>query len=240
MNYYDYDYGYVNEVEEAAGVFGGILAGAAIYMLLMLALGIFMLVCNWKIFTKAGKEGWKSLIPIYNLVVLLEIAGLPAWYLVLFLVPVANIYAIFKLYIELAHKFGKSTGFGVATVFFSIICLPILAFGSCTYSGGSVNAGFEQPMQPQPMNSNNGVSYGNTVQQPMNVNNGVTYGDPVQPQTIGGVTYEQPVAAPMTQQPVQPTSVQPQQVEVSKKFCPNCGTQVDGNVTTCPSCRNNI
>ena len=50
------------------------------------------------------------------------------WYIVLFFIPIANIYAVFKIYIELAHKFGKSTGFGVATVFFSIVCLPILAF----------------------------------------------------------------------------------------------------------------
>jgi len=50
------------------------------------------------------------------------------WYIVLFFIPFANIYAVFKIYIELAHKFWKSTGFGVATVFFSIVCLPILAF----------------------------------------------------------------------------------------------------------------
>ena len=69
-----------------------------------------------------------SIVPIYNMIVLLEITELPLWYIVLFFIPFANIYALFKIYIELAHKFGKSTGFGVATVFFSIVCLPILAF----------------------------------------------------------------------------------------------------------------
>lgn len=77
---------------------------------------------------KAGKPGWASIVPIYNMIVLLEITELPLWYIVLFFIPFANIYALFKIYIELAHKFGKSTGFGVATVFFSIVCLPILAF----------------------------------------------------------------------------------------------------------------
>lgn len=91
---------------------------------------ILTIVSLWKIFKKAGKPGWASIVPIYNMIVLLEITGLPLWYIVLFFIPFANIYVIFKMYIELAHKFGKSTGFGVATVFFSVICLPILAFSN--------------------------------------------------------------------------------------------------------------
>ena len=31
----------------------------------------------WKVFTKAGQPGWAVLIPIYNFIVLLRIAGLP-------------------------------------------------------------------------------------------------------------------------------------------------------------------
>ena len=90
--------------------------------------GILVIVSLWMIFKKAGKPGWASIVPIYNIIVFIQIVGLPLWYLVLLIIPFANIYAIFKIYIELAHKFGKSTGFGVLTVFFSEICLPILAF----------------------------------------------------------------------------------------------------------------
>ena len=93
-----------------------------------LAVGILVIVSLWIIFKKAGKPGWASIVPIYNIIVLIQIVGLPLWYLVLLIIPFANIYAIFKIYIELAHKFGKSTGFGVLSVFFSEICLPILAF----------------------------------------------------------------------------------------------------------------
>ena len=101
-----------------------------------LAVGILVIVSLWMIFKKAGKPGWASIVPIYNIIVLIQVAGLPLWYLVLLIIPFANIYAIFKIYIELAHKFGKSTGFGVLTVFFSEICLPILAFDkNATYKG---------------------------------------------------------------------------------------------------------
>ncbi len=106
------------------------------YYIISLALSVLFIVSLWKIFKKAGKPGWAAIVPIYNIIVLIQVAGLPLWYLVLLIIPLANIYAIFKIYIELAHKFGKSTGFGVLTVFFSEICLPILAFDkNATYNG---------------------------------------------------------------------------------------------------------
>ena len=119
------------QAQNAAGL-AGMGAGMIIFEL---AIMVFMIVTLWKIYTKAGKPGWASIIPIYDILVLIEIAGLEWWYILLLLVPFANIYAIFKIYIELAHKFGKSTGFGVLTVFFSLICLPILAFGDAKYQG---------------------------------------------------------------------------------------------------------
>ncbi len=106
------------------------------YIVISLIVGILAIVSLWMIFKKAGKPGWASIVPIYNIIVFIQVAGLPLWYLVLLIIPFANIYAIFKIYIELAHKFGKSTGFGVLTVFFSEICLPILAFDkNATYKG---------------------------------------------------------------------------------------------------------
>lgn len=129
---YDYtyygDYGY----DSAFGV-GGLAIFGTGTLLIGAGISIIMLVALWKIFKKAGKKGWESIIPIYNLIVLLEISGLPTWYLVLYLIPLVNIYAVFKTYIELSKKFGKDTGFGVLMVFFPVICMPILAFSNCTY-----------------------------------------------------------------------------------------------------------
>lgn len=94
---------------------------------------IITIISMWKIFKKAGRNGWEAIVPIYNIIVLLEISEIPVWQIVFYIIPFANIYIMFKQYIELAKKFGKSTGFGVLTVFFSIICLPILAFGNAKY-----------------------------------------------------------------------------------------------------------
>ncbi len=109
-------------------------------MWIMAIVSILMIVCMWVIFRKAGKKGWEAIIPVYNIIVLLEITRLPIWYIVLYLIPFANIYAMFKVNIELAHRFGKSTGFGVASVFFSIICMPILAFGKAQYDSNQASS----------------------------------------------------------------------------------------------------
>lgn len=131
---YDYNYGY-NYATPSAGAAEGILAGLGIFYLVFLADCIFLLVCMYKVFKKAGRKGWEALIPIYNIIVMIQIAELPTWYIVLYFIPFANIYAMFKIYIEFAHKFGKSTGFGIAMIFFSYICFPILAFGNAEYQG---------------------------------------------------------------------------------------------------------
>ena len=64
---------------------------------------------------------------------MLEIAKLPMWYIALFFVPIANIYAIFKINIEMAKKFGKDAGFGVGMTLLSIIFIPLLAFSDNKY-----------------------------------------------------------------------------------------------------------
>ena len=70
-------------------------AGVGIAMLLFLtllygAILVVIVVSMWKLFKKAGKEGWAALIPIYNTVVLLQIIGRPVWWILLMLIPFVN------------------------------------------------------------------------------------------------------------------------------------------------------
>lgn len=103
------------------------------YLIIMSVISIFMIICIWKINKKAGKPGWASIIPIYNIIVLFEIAQINPIMILLLFVPIANIIVTFKLYIEIAKKFNKSTLFGVMLTLFPVICLPILAFSKCEY-----------------------------------------------------------------------------------------------------------
>ena len=63
-------------------------------------LSLVMIVSQWKIFTKAGKPGWASIVPVYNMIVMIQIADLSLVYLLLLFIPIANIYALFKIYNE--------------------------------------------------------------------------------------------------------------------------------------------
>ena len=101
-----------------------------IFMLFFIpiGIGIFTIVCSWLVFKKAGEEGWESIVPIYNTGVVIEISGLPMWYIALFFIPFANIYATVMVYLELARKFKQSTGFGIGLIFLTPIFLGILAF----------------------------------------------------------------------------------------------------------------
>lgn len=133
MNY-SYDYGYTTTVDSTEAL--GILAGVGVVSwIISMAICVVMIIAMWKIFKKAGKNGWEAIVPVYNVIVMLEISNIPVWQIVFYFIPFANIYIMFKQYIELAKKFGKSSGFGVLTAFFPFVCLPILGFGSVSYEG---------------------------------------------------------------------------------------------------------
>lgn len=106
-----------------------------ILFLIPVAICIFSIVSFWYIFKKAGKEGWQSLIPIYNNIVLIEIVGLPMWYIALLFLPFVNIYATIRIFIELSYRFNKDTGFGIGLYFLTPVFLGILAFSKdCVYT----------------------------------------------------------------------------------------------------------
>jgi Family of unknown function (DUF5684) len=102
-------------------------------MLVSLAIALLIVASMWKIFVKAGKPGWAAIIPIYNFVVLLEIAGKPAWWVILLIVPVVNFIILIVLSIALAKKFGKGTGYGLGLAFLGVIFYPMLGFGDAQY-----------------------------------------------------------------------------------------------------------
>ena len=108
--------------------------------LLYMAVIVFYIFCMWKVFAKAGKPGWASIVPIYNVLVQLEIVGRPWWWLLLLLVPVVNVVIGILVMLDLAKVFGKGSGFGVGLILLSFIFIPILAFGDAKYQAPVVPA----------------------------------------------------------------------------------------------------
>jgi hypothetical protein len=94
-----------------------------------------MIASIWTIFSKAGKPGWAAIIPIYNIIVLLEIVGKPWWWLLLMLIPIVNIVLLIIVFHRLSLSFGHEVGFTLGLIFLGIIFFPILGFGSSKYLG---------------------------------------------------------------------------------------------------------
>jgi len=114
----------------AAGAVAAMGTGMSIVILVV---SLLLIVSMWKVFTKAGEPGWAAIIPIYNLIVLLKIAGKPAWWFILFLIPLVNFIVAIIVCIALARNFGKGTGFGLGLAFLGFIFFPILGFGDARY-----------------------------------------------------------------------------------------------------------
>jgi hypothetical protein len=110
----------------------GMFAG---FYVVCIILGIIGIIGLWKIFEKASKPGWAAIIPVYNIVVILEIIGRPLWWVLLMFIPFINVVVSVIMYMDLAKSFGKSAGFGIGLAFLHFIFAPILGFGSARYKG---------------------------------------------------------------------------------------------------------
>ena len=113
--------------------FNGGLPGGNLMLAVELVVALFMIVVMWKVFTKAKQPGWAVLIPIYNVYVMLTIAGKPGWWIILLFIPIVNIVIWIMALAGLADNFGKGGAFVVGLIFLPFIFFPILAFGSAKY-----------------------------------------------------------------------------------------------------------
>lgn len=126
------------------------LGGAVLLIgLIAIVVCIVCIVAYWKIYTKAGKPGFASIIPFYSQYVLFDITtGYGILILPYFIISMAlgyfdlnlldyvfcaavNIYISYKL----AKCFGKGIGYTLGLIFLQPIFICMLAFGDAEYIG---------------------------------------------------------------------------------------------------------
>ncbi|MBL6950144.1 MAG: hypothetical protein ISR57_05815 [Bacteroidales bacterium] len=100
---------------------------------------VLEIVALWFVLEKAGEPGWAAIIPIYNYLMVIKIAGKPWWFFLLMFIPIANIVIYIIILNGLSKSFGKDEGFTVGLFFLRFIFLPILGFGKSVYSGDKSN-----------------------------------------------------------------------------------------------------
>ena len=104
------------------------------WMLLFLAPQV---LGQWWMFEKAGLPGWGAVVPIYNLVLLIRVAQRPAWWILLYIVPIFNLIPFILVPLSIARNFGKSGFFAAGLIFLGFIFYPILGFGPANYQVNS-------------------------------------------------------------------------------------------------------
>jgi hypothetical protein len=106
-----------------------------VFLLLYLALVVVWIAGMWKAYEKAKEPGWAAIVPIYNAVVALRMAGKPEWWVILYFVPCVGLIVLIIAMLELAKAFGKGAGYGIGLVFLPFIFWPMLGWGDAEYIG---------------------------------------------------------------------------------------------------------
>lgn len=151
------------ESAAAVGGIAGFFAGVGLTALVVcLVVWVLTIIALWRIFTKAGEKGWKSIIPIYNAYIYFKIIGLSfwKWFGVLLLAGIvssigasseiaalATIGGILEGVLTLVlnilvarntgRAFGKGTGFKVGLFFLPTLFQLILGLGASEYKGAT-------------------------------------------------------------------------------------------------------
>lgn len=226
--------------------------------IISLVLCVFVLVCMWIVFRKAGKPGWAAIVPFYNLYVLFDITWGSGMRFLLLLIPIYNIILGIQTQVRLARAFGKSGGFAAGLVFLPYIFIPLLAFGKETYRAflsrrlpteQSLSAGRLFPAAPAALSESlfpaapagpYGAAPQQGYQQPQQSQYAAPPQRPQQPQQYAAL--QQPVpqqpqqyTAPQQPAPQQPAPQQPEQTAAAPAFCPSCGVKSSGE-KFCQNC----
>jgi len=101
-----------------------------LYLLIFLPVSFTIpTVFAWGIFEKAGRNGWETILPFYNLYVFLKIIKKPMWWYALLLFPFINVFMYMLMLVEIAKCFNK---FGLGEQFLAVVVpfvyLPYLGF----------------------------------------------------------------------------------------------------------------
>lgn len=119
---------------------------------------LFYGYCYGRLFSRAGAPAWQAYVPLLNIVTLLRIVQRPRWWIILLLgshtivvlsqqarsfVPLIALLVELGIglhvMIDLAHRFGKGTFYGIILGVFSPIMVPVLAFGTSAYVKANVD-----------------------------------------------------------------------------------------------------
>ena len=146
-------------------IMAGIMALGAlaiIVCIIFIPILVVYIIGIWKLFKKAGKNGWEAIIPFYNSWTLVEISGLNWWYFLIMISSyivslldidglsglcwLASLVASFFCYYNISKKLHKTTGFAVLMTIFPVIMIPVVGFSKDYQFDNSVSVSVNGPI----------------------------------------------------------------------------------------------
>lgn len=97
----------------------------------------FEIICRWIFFKKCGEAGWKAIIPVYNELTILKVAGMNWWWI--FLVCASSILSAFNSSISSLSQATESIGLSLVSFSFSFLVLGASAFTIIAKIGTAIN-----------------------------------------------------------------------------------------------------
>jgi hypothetical protein len=140
-----YDYTYTYDVSNSGPA---LVAFSFVYFLVVVAFYVYYALCLQFIAKKTNTpNGWFAWIPILNVILMLQIAKKPVWWILLLLIPIVNIVIMVMVWMAIAEQAGKENWWGILIALVPVvnfILLGMLAFGK---SEGSAKP--DKPTQTQ-------------------------------------------------------------------------------------------
>jgi|WetSurMetagenome_2_1015567.scaffolds.fasta_scaffold97589_2 hypothetical protein len=130
----------------AAGIMAVFAGMFMVILVVVLVIYVFMAVCLMKIAKKTNNpNGWFAWIPILNIVLMLQIAKKPVWWIVLIFIPFVNfVWIVLQILVWMAisRECGKEEWLGILMLV-PVVNLFVPAY--LAFSGNGV-----APVQPAP------------------------------------------------------------------------------------------
>ena len=188
-----------------------------VFMVLYFFLAIYVvkIVATWKLYKKAGKKGWKSIIPFYNKWVLTEIAEVNWWW---FLLLIISSFISFPIDVLSELENTESTISAFISISFIVTIANFIAnlvVNTNIAKKFSKNTSFGVLMTLFPVIGISIIAFGkNQYNFSLEVSgNGVFKGSPIDKNK---------------------TIISDDEINDDK--CPNCQNNIDVNLKYCPSC----
>lgn len=131
----------------AVVLFAGVVGIVVLFLaLISIAVIILQIAGMWKMFEKAGEDGWKAIIPVYNYIILSKLVGVTPWWLLIvgicylccsipfvnfvaWLPAVAAYYYYFIILgLGTARSYGKEDTWAVGLVLLPWLFYPLIGF----------------------------------------------------------------------------------------------------------------